>query len=74
MEASVSLGVGAKFVTFRVGLTRIFQIGLEALRVIIRIDEIIAGVIGWIDVNYLDLAKIGLLEKFQDLKIVTFDD
>ena len=55
-------------------LTRVLEVGPETLAVVVRVDEVVAGVVGRVDVDHLDLAQVRLLEKLQDLKVVAFDD
>jgi hypothetical protein len=58
MKATVGFGICAELAAFRICLPRILQICLQTFGVIVGIDEIIARVIGRVDVNHLDFAKV----------------
>ena len=74
MEAAGVLGVGGGFKPLVVDLTGVAQIGVEGLGVVVGIDEIVAGVVGRIDVDHLHLAVIRLLEEFEDFQVVALDE
>jgi hypothetical protein len=40
---------------------------------VIFINEVIAGVVGWVDVDKFDLARVGLLEELENFEVVAFD-
>ena len=72
--AARGLRVGRDLPTLAVYLTGVFEIRLQALAVVVGIDEIIAGVVRRVDVDHLDLAVVALLHEFQDFEIVALDD
>ena len=74
MKAAVGVGVRAELAAFGINLAGILQIGLQGLAVVVRVDEVVAGVVGRIDIDHLDLAQVGLLQELQDLKVVALDD
>jgi hypothetical protein len=47
---------------------------LETLTKVVRVDEIVTGVVGRVDVDHFDLAEVGLLEELEHLQVVAFDD
>jgi hypothetical protein len=52
----------------------VFEIGLKGFRVIIRINEIIPGVVRRINIDQFDFSEICLLNEFQDVEIIPFDN
>jgi hypothetical protein len=74
MEASIRLRVCAELSPFGVNLPGVLQLGLQALGVVIRVDEVVSRVVGGIDVDHLDLAQIRLLQELEDLEVVALDD
>ena len=74
MEATISICVRAKLPAFSVHLPGVGQIGLQRLSVVVRVDEVVAGVVGRVDVDHLDLAQIRLLQQLQYFQIVALDD
>jgi hypothetical protein len=44
------------------------------LAVVVGVDEVLAGVVGRVDVDHLDLAQVGLLQQLENLQVVAFDD
>ncbi len=74
MKPAVGVGVGAEPAPLGIHLTGVLQIGLKALRVVVGIDEVVAGVVWGVDVNHLHLAQIRLLQQLQHLQVVAFDD
>ncbi|MFA4915156.1 MAG: hypothetical protein WC560_00615 [Syntrophales bacterium] len=74
MESTVRFRVRGVFPSLVVNLSGVAEIGVQTFAVIIRIDEIVACVVGGIDVDHLDLAEIGLLKELQDLQVVALDE
>ena len=74
MEASISLGVCAELLALRINLSSVLQVRLQALGVVVRIDEVVPRVIGRVNVDHLDLSQIRLLEQLEHLEVVAFDD
>lgn len=73
MESSIAFTILHHTISFFVGLPTITCIFGSTLREVIFIDEVVACIIGWIDVNHLDLAKIRLPQEFQCIEIVALD-
>jgi len=76
VEAAVGLCVGAELFCLCIHLTGIFEVSLEALGVVVRIDEVVAGAVGVgrVDVDHLNLAEIRLLQELQHLQVVAFNN
>ena len=74
VEAAVGLGVGAELLALGVHLPGVFQVGLQALGVVVGVDEVVAGVVGRVDVDHLDLAQVRLLQELQHFQVVALDD
>src|SRR5438552_19009033 len=74
MEAPIRIAVRAELASCSVNLARVLQIRVKALSIVVRVDEVVAGVVRRVDVNHLDLAEVRLLKKLQYFKIVTFND
>ena len=74
MEATVGVGVGAEAVALVVNLPGVLQVGQQALGVVVGVDEVVAGVVGRVDVDHLDLAQVRLLQQLEDLEVVALDD
>ena len=73
MEAPVTLSVRHHAVTFFIILPAVFHVISGVLRKIVLIDKIIAGVVGWVDIDHLDPAQISFLQKLQHFQVVTLD-
>lgn len=74
MIAALGFRIGRELLAFFVDLARPFKIGLEALLVVVRVDEVLAGVIRGIDIDHLDLRVVVLLQDLEHLKVVTLDE
>ena len=74
VEAAVGLGVGAELAALGVHLAGVLQVGLQALGVVVGVDEVVAGVVGRVDVDHLDLAQVRLLQELEHLEVVALDD
>src|SRR6185312_11275960 len=72
MKSAGRFGVGADS-TPTLNLPGQLKIVLDVVAIIIRINKILASVIGGIDVDQLHLSGKALLQKFQDLKVVAFE-
>src|SRR5437879_3774665 len=73
MKSPAGLGIGNEKIAFRIPLPSNFEVCIQGVREVIRINEVVAGVVGGIDEDYVDLAKIGLVEKLEDFEVVSFD-
>ena len=73
MKTAIALGVVHKPVAFFVILAAIIHIARRTLSKIILIDKIVTCVVGWINVDHLDLAQIGFLQELQYFQIIAFD-
>lgn len=74
MEPSVRLSVCAKLLTSSINLSSVFQISLQAFRVIVRVNEVISRVVGRVYIDHFNFTKVGLLQKLEDFEIVAFND
>jgi hypothetical protein len=74
VEAAVGVGVGAEAMAFSVDLPGVLEVGLQALSVVVGVDEVVAGVVGRVDIDHLDLAQVRLLQQLEDLEVVALDD
>ena len=74
MVAPAGLGVAGEDVALGVDLARLLQVGLERLAVVVLVDEVVAGVVGRVDVDHLDLAHIGLVEELEHLQVLALDE
>ncbi len=50
-----------------------FQVILDVVLEIVRVHEVLAGVVGRVDVDQLDLAGIALLQQLQHFQVVALD-
>lgn len=73
MESSIAFTILHHTIALFIDLSTIICIFGSTLREVIFIDEVIACIIGWIDVNHLDLAEIRLPQKLQGIEIVALD-
>ena len=73
MKTASWFGVRRKFAEF-VGLTRKLQVWANWVRVIIAVHEIIARVVGRVDVDHFDLPVVVLLQDLEDFEVVTLDE
>ena len=73
MKATVALGIRDHAITGFIVLPAARKILGCTLRKVILIDKVIAGIVGRINVYHLDLAKVGLLQQFQDFQIIALN-
>ncbi len=73
MESSLCLSVRHQPISFCILLIRPFQEFLGILGKIILIDKIVASIVGWVDIDHLDLAEVGLLEQLQGIQIIALN-
>ena len=74
VETALGFGVDGETEALFVGLAGEAQVFLEALAVVVGIDEILSCVIRRVDVDHLDLTDIGFLEELEDFEIVSLND
>ena len=72
MEASRSFGVRREFLTALAGLAGKFEVVLNVVLKVVGIDEVLAGVIGRVDIDELHLSGVGFLEELEDFEVVAF--
>ena len=53
--------------------SRQLQVVLDIVLEVVRVHEVIAGVVRRVDVDQLDLVGVALLQKLQHLQVVAFD-
>ena len=73
MEAAVGVHVFDKAVTFLVILAAVCQVFLGALGKIILIHKVVAGVVGWVNINHFDFAQIGFLQQLQHFQVIALN-
>ena len=73
MEASVGLGVGDESSAGFVLLGGLEEVVLHAVGEVVVVDEVVARVVGRVDVDHLDLAEVGLLQELEDFEVVALD-
>ena len=73
MKAPITFTIRHHTISFIIGLPTITCIFGSTLREVIFIDEVVACIIGWIDVNHLDLTEICLPQELQCIEIVALD-
>ena len=73
VEAAVGLGVGHKAATLFVEVTALGVVLLVRLGKVVVVDEVMSRVVGWIDIDELHLASVGLLEELERIQVVALD-
>ncbi len=74
MDTAVGLGGGADAEAARVGLARVAQVVVQALAEVVGVDEVVASVVGRVNVDHLDFAVVALLQQLEHLQVVAFDE
>ncbi len=74
MVAAAGFGVAGQQVALGVHLAGLLQVSPPRLAVIVLVDEIVARVVGRVDVDHLDCPKVGLVEQLQDFQVFPFDE
>ena len=74
MKPAIGIRIAAESLALFSGLPGVLQIGLQAFAVVVGVDELIARVVWWVNVDHLHLANIRLLQELQRLQVVPFDD
>src|SRR5437763_957400 len=70
MIAAACFRIGRQQITFSICLPCELKVSLERIRVIVRVNEVLAGVVGRVNVDKLDASKVGLEQQLQNLQIV----
>ena len=73
MESPIAFAILHQPVPFFIPLAAVLGILLHTLGKIIFIDEIIASVVGRIDVDHLYFAQVGFPEDFKGIQVVPFN-
>lgn len=73
MEAARGFGVGGKFLTAFTGLAGEFEVVCNIILEVVGIDEVVAGVIGRVDVDKLYLPGVRFLKELEDFEVVALD-
>ena len=55
-------------------LPRSFQVSSQGVMIIVRIEQVISGIVRRIDVDQLDSSSVAFSEQLEDLEIVAFND
>ena len=71
--AAGGVGVGAQLVAVAVDLAGDLEVVADAVLVVVLVDEILAGVVGRVDVDELDLGGVAPLQELEHLEIVALD-
>ena len=74
MEAAVAIRIGHKAVARLVLLVGAGKVFLGCFGKVIIVDEVIARVVGRVDVDHLDLAEVGLLQELEGVEVVAFEN
>ena len=70
MKPPAGLGVAA-YLPAAFNLPGHLQVVLDIVLKVVRVDEVLAGVVRRVDIDELHLAGVGFLEKLENFKIVT---
>ena len=73
VEAAGGFGVGADLAAVTIDLAGELQVVSDIVAEVVRVDEVLAGVVGRVDVDELHLAGVGFLEELEDFEIVALD-
>ncbi len=73
METAVGLLVLHQAVALLVVLPRTGKIRLLRLGEVVAIDKIVPRVVRRVDINHLDLPRIGLLQALEDIEVIALD-
>ena len=73
MEAAVALGVGHKAVALLVLLPAVVNIVAGGLGEVVVIHEVVARVVGRVNVNHLHLAEVVLAQQLQHFEVVALN-
>ena len=73
MISSNSVRVRAKSAPRIVNLAGPGKVGIQAFGKFVRVNELLPGVVGRVDIDHFDFAEIRLLQQFQDFEIFAFD-
>ena len=68
------LGIGREPPPVGCRLPGIFQVAGQAIAVVVRVDELLAGVVRGIDVDGGDALVVGVLEEAEHLQVLAFDE
>ena len=73
METAIAFGILHHAVSVLIELSAVCQVFLRALGKIVLIHEVVARIVGWININNFNLTKIGLLQELQHFQIIALD-
>ena len=73
MEPAVAFGIGDQTTTLLVVLAVLGVIFAARLREIVVVDEVMARVVGRVDIDELHLAGVGFLQDLERIKVVALD-
>ena len=73
VEAAGGFRIGGEFVSALVHLAGELEVVFDVVLEVIGIDEVLAGVVGRVDVDELYLSGIALLEQLEDFEVVALD-
>lgn len=73
MKTSVTGGIARFGFAISGELSGLLEVVFEVVGVVVFIDEILAGVIGRVDIYHFDFARVGAFEDFEDFKVIAFD-
>ena len=73
MEPTVALGVGDQTATFLVVVAALGVVLASRLGEVVVVNEVMARIVRWVDVDELHLAGVGFLQDLERVKVVTLD-
>ena len=73
MVASTRFRITCLQIAFGINLLSQLEIGVQRICIVIGINEVATGIIGRIDINGFDPTKIGLIEKLENLKVISLN-
>ncbi|OQA12582.1 MAG: hypothetical protein BWY63_03724 [Chloroflexi bacterium ADurb.Bin360] len=71
--APAGLRVAGEQVAGAILLTRELQVARERVAEVIGVDEVVAGIVGRVNVDHLHTPEVGFEQEFEDLKVVALD-
>jgi hypothetical protein len=74
VKSPICVAVRAKFAPFTVHLPGVFQVGLQALGIVVGVNEVVAGVVRRVNVDHLHFAEVGFLQQLKHFQVVPFND
>jgi len=54
-------------------LPRVPEICFKIVSIFVWVNKLVSRVVGWVDIDHLDLVRITLLKQLQDFKVIALD-